>query len=187
MTAMTIKERIEYLERAESRRRRRLPALILCCILAGAGLGYIFPAFPRECGPSAEVRAGSFVLVDRSDRAVAVLELVDGAASLTLGDREGRARILLGADRNRPSMYVLDEHGTTILWLGENETGASVQISDTDGARRALIGTADRGPVLGLFTRDGMPGVELSLLADSPDIRIRDTGGALLWSPQVTK
>jgi hypothetical protein len=151
----TILQRLECLER-DNRRWKVLASMVV--VICG-GFLLLGAAGSRRPHIAEEIRARSFVLVDKHGTVLARLgQLPHGSLGLGFYDEGRKARLLLGIDADggtSVSVYGKDGRGSAVLMAGQNGA-TSLRLLDTRWHVRASLATwPDGSPFLHLSDRNG--------------------------------
>ncbi len=182
---------------------------VLLALLAGLSASWVVPQSRPASKPSVasvpdEIRARSFVVVDKQGQERASLGLLDdGTARLDLGTGagkrgvylestpEGRVRIALArsdglvlselglSEEDIAVLAFFNEKGERRFALGYSGTNAGIQIKDANGKERFSLSVAKQGqPVLKLLDAQGKPRLALTMTQQGGSaLDILDEGG----------
>lgn len=146
-------QRLEHLER-DNRRWKHVTGLVVVCF----GLVVLLGAVPsKKPQIPDEVRAGRFVLVDKTDKAWAELATIsENQPQLVLSDEAGRPRLILAlSPYGEPVLSFADAAGKRRIALSLDLYGILLRFSDDTGnVRAALTVPAEGEPELELLGRD---------------------------------
>jgi hypothetical protein len=146
--------------------------------------------------PQREVRANSFLLVDKDGKPRADLGLLtDGNPALTFYDKERKPRAILGvANDGSPVLFFIDKNGKRRAGLTTSAAGSpDLKLSDKDGKPRAILGVSvegepslilsDENRALAWFGHAGLVNTRMGTVENRPasSLVLFDKEGKVLW------
>jgi len=175
---MTIEERLENMERALGRMKRRNRWLLGAILLLAGGLivpavfeTTAFRARAQGAKTAKEIRAKAFVLEDENGKVRAGLSVFRDVPSLKLSDEYGKTRAALTVIKNGPWLALYDEKGQGRAGLGVLKDSPHLTFFDENGNDRFAAGK------IATVSPDGktIEYPESSLILYGPD-------GKVIWS-----
>jgi len=193
---MTIKERLENVERELGRQKRRNRRLLGAIVLVAGGLivplvfeTTAFRARAQVAGTAKEIRARSLVIEDENGNGRAELCVDQNGSRLRLCDEKGFARAALGvANKDGPILTLFDQNGKLCVGLSALSDGPELTMYDEKGERRALLLLQKYGARLMLVDEKGYTRAALGVAnKDGPILTLNGEDGKGHVSLDVNK
>ena len=178
---MTVEERVEKLENALARAKRRSRMLLAGVLVAGA-VGVIVASLagiPAEAAPDKGgvhkvVRAEKFEVVDQKGKTRAILAAYKPGPALMLYDEDGKERAGLAVGDNGPRLVFWDEKGKARTGLVAQKGGPALELYDAKGTLRAGMALEKGEPAVMLYDAKGTLRAGMAAIKDGPGLALWD-------------